>query len=310
MARTDRFSLKPLPEGAAIIINKPLFVGTEPDSDLVLQPGFGSRRHALVKPAVGIVTLEDLGSKNGTFINEKQVPRGVETRLNNGDQVRFARQKFEFRDAGPEQPVWIDEDQRDKGGSHTLLINEASRERIKNGERSPGQPGQVDQPCLEVVRGARTGERIAFRNLGSGQTEWKIGSKQELGAGKQPNFLVLAEEGVSEEHAKITFQGSHWTVDDLLSKNGTFVNGDRTVRSYLKSGDEIAFGPVTCIFKLPGSKARRLQEETRADRVDIRAIKPARPATLLEWIRGSSGRADHLIRRAAVPSSRQRGTRL
>jgi pSer/pThr/pTyr-binding forkhead associated (FHA) protein len=273
-----RFSLKPLPEGTAIVINKPLFVGTEPDSDLVLQPGYSSRRHALIKLAAGSVSLEDLGSKNGTFINEKRLPRGVETRLKPGDQIRFARQKFEFCDAGPEPPRWIDEEQRDKGGSDTVPVDDESGKRIEN----HGRAGDVDQPCLEVISGARTGERIALRDVGSGRTEWKVGSKEDLGVGKQPNFLVLSEEGVSEEHAKISLQGTHWAVDDLLAKNGTFVNGNRTMRSYLNSEDQIAFGPVVCIFKLPNSKGRCRHDETQTD---IPPFMPGRWAALLAWLR-------------------------
>jgi len=279
MARTDRFSLKPLPEGTAIGINKPLFVGTEADSDLVLQPGYGSRLHALIKLGTGSVSLEDLGSKNGTFINEKRLPRGVETRLKPGDQIRFARQKFEFCDAGPEQPSWIDEEERDKGGSNTVPVDDVS---LKKWLENHGQAGDVAQPCLEVISGARTGERIALRDVGSGRTEWKVGSKLDLGVGKQPNFLVLSEEGVSEEHAKITLQGTHWVVDDLLAKNGTFVNGNRTVRSYLDSEDQIAFGPVVCIFKLPDSNGHRPHDETVTD---IPPLTPSRWAALSAWMR-------------------------
>jgi len=192
-------------------------------------------------------------SKDGTFINEKKLRRGAEERLKPGDQIRFAREKFEFCDAGPEQPSFIDEEQREQGGSPTVPW--------ESGPKTPspvaGDSVDVDQPCLEVISGTRTSERIRLRDLRSGRTEWKVGSKEELGVGKERNFLVFSEEGVSEEHAKISFQGTHWAVEDLLAKNGTFVNGKRTMLRYLKSGDEIAFGPVVCIFRLPHSKGLR-----------------------------------------------------
>ena len=38
------------------------------------------------------------------------------------------------------------------------------------------------------------------------------------------NTIVLSDERVSAHHARITFTGGQWLLDDVGSRNGTFVN--------------------------------------------------------------------------------------
>ena len=53
--------------------------------------------------------------------------------------------------------------------------------------------------------------------------------------------------GVSRQHAIITRQGREYTIEDLRSTNGTWVNGQRLVPGQphtLKSGDQIQLGEL------------------------------------------------------------------
>lgn len=54
--------------------------------------------------------------------------------------------------------------------------------------------------------------------------------------------LLLLDEKVSRKHAKVITHGGKVVVEDLASKNGTFVNGERIRSQELKEGDEIAIG--------------------------------------------------------------------
>lgn len=62
--------------------------------------------------------------------------------------------------------------------------------------------------------------------------------------GRAPESDVrLDDVSVSARHAKVGKHGRHWTVEDLDSSNGTFVNGRRIAGSCrLNPGDRIAIG--------------------------------------------------------------------
>jgi len=71
--------------------------------------------------------------------------------------------------------------------------------------------------------------------------------------------LVLDwDEQVSRLHARFERVEEHWTVvDDGLSRNGTFVNGERlSGRRRLTDGDTVRFGATTMTFRSPGPEER------------------------------------------------------
>jgi pSer/pThr/pTyr-binding forkhead associated (FHA) protein len=68
----------------------------------------------------------------------------------------------------------------------------------------------------------------------------------------ESNDLVVDSEGVSRAHAVLERLGDTWTVRDLGSRNGTFVNGGRIVgERALHSGDEILLGRLRLLFHGP-----------------------------------------------------------
>ncbi len=55
--------------------------------------------------------------------------------------------------------------------------------------------------------------------------------------------IAINDAEVSRKHARLTFQGGKYVIEDLGSTNGTFVNGQRLVSAVvLKSGDVISLG--------------------------------------------------------------------
>ena len=66
--------------------------------------------------------------------------------------------------------------------------------------------------------------------------------KDKLEVGRRPTAdIVLQDASVSSMHAQIIKQGEDWKVLNLLSSNGTFVNGEKVSEKFIKSGDRIAF---------------------------------------------------------------------
>jgi pSer/pThr/pTyr-binding forkhead associated (FHA) protein len=74
---------------------------------------------------------------------------------------------------------------------------------------------------------------------------------------------------VSRAHALLEQVGEQWTlVDDGLSSNGSFVNGQRVVgRQRLRQGDRLCFGNTQLLFRDPGppeSEATRREPRSTA----------------------------------------------
>ncbi|MBK7584615.1 MAG: diguanylate cyclase [Myxococcales bacterium] len=60
------------------------------------------------------------------------------------------------------------------------------------------------------------------------------------------NSLRINEGGISRHHARIAWEDdAHW-VEDLASRNGTYVKGRRVNKAPLADGDLVQFGPHAC----------------------------------------------------------------
>jgi len=70
--------------------------------------------------------------------------------------------------------------------------------------------------------------------------------------GKSPDcdLALTADAAVSRVHAVIEEMGGGWCLNDLGSRNGTFVNGDRLFGTrMLHHGDEITLGKSRLVFR-------------------------------------------------------------
>lgn len=74
-------------------------VGRDPDGALWIDHPSVSRRHASIQVAGGKATLEDLGSKNGTFLGGKKLSRKAV--LADGDELRIGPETMVFRTLSP-----------------------------------------------------------------------------------------------------------------------------------------------------------------------------------------------------------------
>ena len=72
-------------------------MGRGDQAEIRLEDPFASSRHARLLRQGGIVVLEDLGSTNGTYLNEELVT-GPQP-LHRGDRVRIGDSEFTFQDA-------------------------------------------------------------------------------------------------------------------------------------------------------------------------------------------------------------------
>jgi pSer/pThr/pTyr-binding forkhead associated (FHA) protein len=67
-----------------------------------------SRRHALLRPTETDLFLVDLGSTNGTFLNQRRLPPRVAHKINDEDLITFANLHFKIMFVS--QPAGASED--------------------------------------------------------------------------------------------------------------------------------------------------------------------------------------------------------
>jgi pSer/pThr/pTyr-binding forkhead associated (FHA) protein len=75
------------------------------------------------------------------------------------------------------------------------------------------------------------------------------GSIKTVGRAPRADFIVEAAL-VSRLHCRLTAGATELEVVDLESTNGTYVNGDRTERAILRTGDRLGVGRVDLFVDL------------------------------------------------------------
>ena len=91
-------------------------LGRHPDCDIVLESGAVSRQHARISRIGPDYFIEDLGSRNGTFVNDRAI---VDRQLlHENDALAICELTFEFHRAPPVS----DDSQRPREGEATAMI--------------------------------------------------------------------------------------------------------------------------------------------------------------------------------------------
>ncbi|MGW0175099.1 FHA domain-containing protein [Rhodococcus sp. NPDC003322] len=102
--------------------------------------------------------------------------------------------------------------------------------------------------------------RLTSSDGRGGQTAWELSPDRPrviVGRSTEAELSLPDDDEVSRIHAVLEYVGGHWTiVDDGLSRNGTYVNGDRiTGRRRLRPGDSVRVGGTALTFQEFGGVA-------------------------------------------------------
>ena len=121
--------------------------------------------------------------------------------------------------------------------------------------------------------------KLILQEGAGGRQEFEL-SKAEMVIGRAPSVdIVIAQTAVSGRHALITQQAGQYTIEDLNSTNGTFINGQRLMgRKTLNPGDEIRLGQ-SIIFRVQAPDIEQNKTVVQAPPVDATmledSMKPA-----------------------------------
>jgi hypothetical protein len=84
-----------------IFDGRPLTIGRAPDNVLVVRDGRASRHHARIDGRRGTLILSDLGSTNGSFVNDRRVDSVA---LGTGDRIRIGTTSLLIEALGEDVP--------------------------------------------------------------------------------------------------------------------------------------------------------------------------------------------------------------
>lgn len=101
------------------------------------------------------------------------------------------------------------------------------------------------------------------------------------------NEIVINDAEISRRHARLTFQGGKYVLEDLGSTNGTFVNGQRLAGPrVLKAGEVVSFGEqIVMVFEATNFDAGATVVSPRAAVVpSVSRPAPVPPPPPVEYV--------------------------
>jgi hypothetical protein len=84
------------PTGRIVLGPTPLTIGRTPDNQLVMSDPKASSHHAEIRSDGSSFSIIDLGSTNGTFVNNQRIDRNIPRPLANGDRIRIGDTMFNY----------------------------------------------------------------------------------------------------------------------------------------------------------------------------------------------------------------------
>ncbi len=192
------------------------------EGDIIISDTRASRRHAQITNADNVLTLEDLGSTNGTKVDDVRLSPGEKRNLAGGEKVSF-------------------------GG----IVMQVSLPGAKGGNTT-----QVFASNKTAAIAAAPKKEVAPAMLVGGETEYPLKAGSNTFGRKAENDVAILDPYVSGKHGliEITDQGIFLT--DIGSSNGTMLNDAKLVanmRTAISEEDVIRLGSLELQVKLTAS---------------------------------------------------------
>lgn len=249
--------------GARTEIGSDLLIGRHPECGLQVASEHVSRRHARIVQIAQALWLQDLGSANGTRVNDRQVRGGC--RLLHGDHLHFDEVGYRLHGVGEHLTMvrtFGDDDLKAHGvatpqaAADTAPIEAESDAAFRPHSRS-GRNGQSLPPIEPSIRRrASTAPQLQpgqARLVGisesvTGRT-WPIPlGRSRLGRSPQCE-IRLDVATMAPVHSEIVARPGQIVITGLMTDAGLQVNHQPARVADLKDGDLVEIGGVTFRFQ-------------------------------------------------------------
>lgn len=195
-------------------------IGREPSAALFVGEKQISRKHALLKlDGKGQITITDLGSTNGTFINgQKLTPQQAQV-FTKADTVRLAE---------------------NSGIQLVIVENETSFQQIPSPEK-PIPVAPVRE--MQVPEAPKPSVSLSDNTQSTADILEKLRHKNPIVIGRSTDCdVVLSHPAISRRHAAVEKKpNGTYVLTDLNSTNGTFHNGKRISGSVIVNESDVFF---------------------------------------------------------------------
>lgn len=221
-------------------------VGRE-NADVLLAHNTISRSHATVTVEDGHAYVQDSGSTNGTIVAGTKIAPGEKAELTDGCEVTFGSYALKY-----EAPAQAEA----KPAEQTQMIEaEASTETPESdilepeGETTDAAPSveeaPVEEPAVEIAGRLISKDGALSFDIHPGTST--------IGRRDGDNDIVIPDPYCSGRHADLSYADGTFTLTDIGSTNGTFVNGvklDINAPRDVQATDEITLGRTVFTISL------------------------------------------------------------
>lgn len=221
-------------------------IGRDPRGEIVLADTGVSRSHARIVREEQGVLVEDLGSRNGTLVNDQKLDAGEKRLLRHGDLIRVGRSVLQLL-------VKISRKITDK-----LL---RSRDSCVAVEETTERKADEPPVCLFLLKSIES--RLVVVSSTRSVLCHKLRSDRVRIGRSAASDIVLSDPTVSEDHAEIVYNREGFHLVDRDSRLGTFVDGVAVHVSRLTHRSFIRFGKLKSLFVIEREGAEPLEPSFR-----------------------------------------------
>lgn len=215
-----------------------IIIGRKAGSDVMIPLSTVSRQHAIIFSSEGQWFIKDLNSTHGTYCNDVVIGGGSERQLNDGDTISIVHATISVHFLNTS-------DAADTASRESTSF--VAREAVKNALNEDAQ-----EASLRVENGSSAGELFSIPQKFS---------EALLGRGSACEFRIQ-DSSISREHAQLSREWDDVWIEDLKSKNGTYVNGVRLEqKQILADGDTLRLGKIELVFSNQSERLMRAIED-------------------------------------------------